>query len=333
MEMRTLGRQGLTVSALGLGCMGLSQAYGPADDEESIATVHRAIEVGVTLLDTAMSYGAGHNEELIGRAIAGLRDQVVLASKVGIVRDEHGVHVDAHPARIRGYCEASLARLGVEHLDLYYLHRVDPAVPVEESVGAMAELVAEGKTRFLGLSEASVEDLQRAVATHPIAALQSEWSLWWREVEDDLLPAARRLGVGLVPYSPLGRGFLTDTLTAATADSVDAEDLRRHDPRFHGDNAHRNQAILAEVQAITAQRGVTPGQLALAWLLAQGDDVVPIPGTKRRDRLEENAAAADIDLTPADLHRLHAKAPRDAWAGDRHSFAAHHTTRTTGLPA
>jgi len=325
METRTLGRQGLTVSAIGLGCMGLSQAYGPADDEESIATVHRAIEVGVTLLDTAMSYGAGHNEELIGRAITGRRDQVVLASKAGIVRDEHGVHVDAHPDRIRGYCEASLARLGVEHLDLYYLHRVDPAVPVEESVGAMADLVAEGKVRHLGLSEASVEELERAVATHPIAALQSEWSLWWREIEDDVVPAARRLGVGLVPYSPLGRGFLTGTLTPA--ERFGAEDLRHGDPRFHGDNAHRNQAILAEVQALAAQRGVTPGQLALAWLLAQGEDIAPIPGTKRRDRLEENAAAADADVTPADLDRLNAVAPRSAWAGDRHSFGAHHTTR------
>jgi len=333
MKTRTLGRQGMIVSALGLGCMGMSQAYGPADDEESIATVHWAIEVGVTLLDTAMSYGAGHNEQLIGRAITGRRDQVVLASKVGIVRDEHGVRVDAHPDRLRGYCEASLARLGVEHLDLYYLHRVDPAVPVEESVGAMAELVAEGKVRYLGLSEAGVEDLQRAVATHPIAALQSEWSLWWREIEDDVVPVARRLGVGLVPYSPLGRGFLTGTLTAATADGFGADDLRRGDPRFHGDNAHRNQAILAEVQNMAAERGVTPGQLALAWLLAQGDDVVPIPGTKRAKRVEGNAAAADVDLTPADIDRLHAEAPRDGWAGDRHSFAAHHTTRTTGVPS
>ena len=330
MKMRTLGQQGLTVSAIGLGCMGMSHAYGPADDDESIATVHRAIEAGVTLLDTAMSYGAGHNEELLGRAITGRRDQVVLASKVGIIRDEHGVRVDAHPDRIRGYCEASLARLGVEHLDLYYLHRVDPAVPVEESVGAMAELVHEGKVRHLGLSEASVEDLQRAVATHPIAALQSEWSLWWREIDDDVLPAARRLGVGLVPYSPLGRGFLTGTLT--TAERFGAEDLRHGDPRFQSDNAHRNQAILAEVQAIAAHRGVTPGQLALAWLLAQGEDVAPIPGTKRATRVEENAAAADVDLTPADLARLEAVAPRDAWAGDRHSFAAHRTTRTTGVP-
>ncbi len=248
---------------------------------------------------------------------------MVLASKVGIVRDEHGVHVDAHPDRIRGYCEASLARLSVDHLDLYYLHQVDPAVPVEESVGAMAELVHEGKVRYLGLSEAGVEDLDRAVATHPIAALQSEWSLWWREIEDDVLPAARHLGVGLVPYSPLGRGFLTGTLSPATADGFDTDDLRRGDPRFHGDNGHRNQAILAEVQALAAQRAVTPGQLALAWLMAQGDDVVPIPGTKRAKRVEENAAAADLDLTPADLARLEVLAPRSAWAGDRH----HHTIR------
>jgi aryl-alcohol dehydrogenase-like predicted oxidoreductase len=329
MKTRTLGRQGLTVSAIGLGCMGLSQSYGPADDEESIATVHRAIEVGVTLLDTAMSYGAGHNEELLGRAITGQRDRVVLASKVGIVRDEHGVHVDAHPDRIRGYCEASLARLGVDHLDLYYLHRVDPAVPIEESVGAMAELVGQGKVRYLGVSEASVEDLQRAVATHPIAALQSEWSLWWREIEDAVLQAARRLGVGLVPYSPLGRGFLTGTLTAAAVDGFGAEDLRRGDPRFHGENIQRNQAIVTDIRALAAERDVTPGQLALAWLLAQGEDIAPIPGTKRRARLEENAAAADVDLTAADLERLHAVAPRSAWAGDRHSFAAHHTTRSS----
>jgi aryl-alcohol dehydrogenase-like predicted oxidoreductase len=333
MKTRTLGREGLTVSAMGLGCMGLSQAYGPADDEESIATVRRAIEVGVTLLDTAMSYGAGHNEQLIGRAITGRRDQVVLATKVGIVRDEHGVHVDAHPDRIRGYCEASLARLGVDHLDLYYLHRVDPTVPVAESVGAMAELVAEGKVRYLGLSEATVEDLERAVATCPIAAVQSEWSLWWREIEDDVVPAARRLGVGVVPYSPLGRGFLTGTLTGATGGGFDADDLRHGDPRFHGNNAHRNQAILAEVEALAAERGVTPGQLALAWLLAQGDDVVPIPGTRRAKRMEENAAAVDVDRMPADLGRLEAVAPRAAWAGDRHSFAAHHTTRTAGAPA
>jgi len=243
------------------------------------------------------------------------------------------VHVDAHPNRIRGYCEASLARLGVEHLDLYYLHRVDPAVPVEESVGAMAELVVDGKVRHLGLSEASVDELQRAVATHPISALQSEWSLWWREIEDDVVPAARRLGVGLIPYSPLGRGFLTGTLSPAIADGFGADDLRRGDPRFHGDNRHRNQAILAEVQALAAERGVTPGQLALAWLLAQGQDVVPIPGTKRAKRVEENAAAAVIELAPADLDRLRDVAPRAAWAGDRHSFAAHHTTRTTGVPA
>ncbi len=327
MKTRTLGRQGLTVSAIGLGCMGMSQAYGPADDEESIATVRRAIEVGVTLLDTAMSYGAGHNERLLGRAITGQRDRVVLASKVGIVRDEHGVHVDAHPDRIRGYCEASLARLGVDHLDLYYLPRVDPAVPVEESVGAMAELVGQGKVRYLGVSEASVEDLERAVATHPISVLQSEWSLWWREIEDDVVPAARRLGVGLVPYSPLGRGFLTGTLPAP--DDFGAEDLRRGDPRFHGESLHRNQAIVTEIRALAAERDVTPGQLALAWLLAQGEDIAPIPGTKRRARLEENAAAADVDLTAADLERLHAVAPRSAWAGDRHSFAAHHTTRSS----
>ncbi len=258
---------------------------------------------------------------------------MVLASKVGIVRDEHGVRVDAHPDCIRGYCEASLARLGVEHLDLSYLHRVGGAVPVEESVGAMADLVQEGKVRYLGLSEASVEDPQRAVATHPIAALQSEWSLWWREIEDDVVPAARRLGVGLVPYSPLGRGYLTGTLSAGTAGGFGADELRNGDPRFDGDNAHRNQAILAQIQALAAERGVTPGQLSVEWLLAPGEDVVPIPGTKRAARVDENAAAADVDLTAADLARLEAVAPRTGWAGDRHSFAAHHTTRTMGAQA
>lgn len=309
MKTRNLGPQGLTVSAIGLGCMGLSQAYGPADDDESIATVRRAIDVGVTLVDTAMSYGAGHNERLVGRAIAGRRGEVVLATKVGIVRDEHGVRVDARPDHIRGYLEASLGRLGVDHVDLYYLHRVDPAVPIEESVGAMAELVEEGKVGHLGLSEASVDDLERAVATHPITALQSEWSLWWREIEDDVVPAARRLGIGVVPYSPLGRGFLAGAITA-TSDAFGADDLRHGDPRFQGENLRRNQVILAELASLAVEDHVTTGQLALAWLLAQGDDVVPIPGTRRRERLEENAEAAAVELDPAAHARLEALAPR-----------------------
>jgi len=326
MQTRTLGPQALTVSALGLGCMGMSQAYGPTDDTESIATVQRAIDLGVTFLDTAMSYGVGHNERLLSQALAGRRDQVTLATKFGIVRDADGVHVDARPEYVRGYCEASLGRLGVEHIDLYYLHRVDPAVAIEETIGAMADLVAEGKVRHLGLSEATVEQLERAAAIHPISALESEWSLWWREIEDDVLPAARRLGIGIVPYSPLGRGFLTG---AVATDTLEKDDLRRGDPRFTGPALEHNQALLDEVRRVAAEREATPGQLALAWLLAQGEDVVPIPGTKRRVRVEENAAAAAITLSPKELDRLEAAAPRAAWSGDRQSFAAYRTTRAT----
>jgi len=326
MQTRTLGAQALTVSALGLGCMGMSQAYGPTDDSESIATVQRAIDLGITFLDTAMSYGAGHNERLLGQALAGRRDQVTLATKFGIVRDADGVRVDARPEHVRGYCEASLQRLGVEHIDLYYLHRVDPGVAIEETIGAMADLVAEGKVRHLGLSEATVEQLERATATHSITALQSEWSLWWREIEDDVLPAARRLGIGIVPYSPLGRGFLTGTVAT---DTLAADDLRRGDPRFDGKALEHNRALVDEVRRVAAEREVTPGQLALAWLLAQGDDVVPVPGTKRRERVEENAAAAAIALSVSDLARLEEVAPRAAWSGERESFAAYRTTRAT----
>jgi aryl-alcohol dehydrogenase-like predicted oxidoreductase len=309
--------------------MGLSQAYGRADDDESIATVRRALDIGITLLDTAMSYGAGHNEELIGRAITGRREEAVLATKVGIVRDERGVHVDARPDRIRGYLEASLARLGVDHLDVYYLHRVDGAAPIEESIGAMADLVAAGKVGYLGVSEATVDELERAVNTHPISAVQVEWSLWWREVEDDVIPAARRLGIGVVPYSPLGRGFLAGAITTETAEELGADDARRRDPRFQGENLLRNQAILTELGVLAAERDVTTAQLALAWLLAQGDDVVPIPGTRHRERLEQNARAVGVELSSADLRRLEAVAPRAAWVGDRQSFAAHHLARTS----
>jgi aryl-alcohol dehydrogenase-like predicted oxidoreductase len=326
MKTRALGMEGLSVSALGLGCMGFSQAYGPADDEESIATIRRAIDLGVTMLDTAMSYGCGHNEQLVGRAIAGRRERVVLATKFGIVRvDDSGVHLDGRPEHVRGFCEASLTRLAVEHIDLYYLHRVDPEVPVEETVGAMAGLVADGKVRYLGLSEASAEQLERAAAIHPISALQCEWSLFWREVEDDIVPAARQLGIGVVPYSPLGRGFLTGTVTAG---DFGVSDFRSHDPRFRGEALHRNQAIMDQVRQLATELKLTPAQLTLAWLLAQGNDVVPIPGTRRRTRVEENIAAVDLVLSGSDLERLELMASRAAWAGDRQSFATRNTKRS-----
>lgn len=324
MKIRNLGPDGLAVSAIGLGCMGMSQLYGPVDDTESVATLHHAIDSGVTFLDTAMSYGTGHNEQLLARVLATRRNEVVVATKFGIVRSEQGVRVDGRPENVRGYCEASLSRLGIDHIDLYYAHRVDPQVPIEETVGAMAELVAEGKVGRLGLSEANVEQLERAVATHPIAALQSEWSLWWRDIEDEVLPAARRLGVGIVAFSPLGRGFLTGTVDVG---DLTAGDARRSDPRFTGEGGARNRALLAELDALAGERGATAGQLALAWLLAQGADVVPIPGTKRRSRLDENAAAADLRLDAADLARLETLVPRAAWSGDRVAFGAPATTR------
>lgn len=326
MEQRNLGTDGLSVSAVGLGCMGLSQAYGPADDDESIATIRRALDVGVSLLDTAMSYGAGHNEQLVGRAIAGRREQVVLATKLGIVRDQDGMRLDGRPEHVRGYCDASLGRLGVDAIDLYYLHRVDPDVPVTDTVAAMAELVEQGKVRQLGLSEANAGQLEQAAAVHPIAALQMEWSLFWREPEDDVIPAARRLGIGLVPYSPLGRGMLTGALSSG---GFGAGDFRANDPRFAGDDLGRNLALVGALRALAAERGATPGQLALAWLLAQGPDVIPIPGTRSPRRVGENAAAADLELSAADLARLEEVTPRSAWAGDRFSFAAQRTARTT----
>jgi aryl-alcohol dehydrogenase-like predicted oxidoreductase len=305
--------------------MGFSQAYGPADDDQSVTTLRTALDLGVTLIDTAMSYGLGHNERLVGRAVAGRRDEVVLATKFGIVRDEHGTHLDGHPARVRQYCDASLERLGVDVIDLYYLHRVDPSVPVAETIGAMAGLVAAGKVRHLGISEASPGQLEQAAAVHPIAAAEFEWSLSWREPEDDVVPAARALGIGIVPYSPLGRGLLTGALPAGP---FPPGDFRATDPRFAGDHLAGNLELVETLAGIARERGVTVGQLALAWLLAQGPDVVPIPGSRNRRRVVENAAAADLTLSAADLATLEAAAPRHAWQGDRTSFAAHGSVRS-----
>jgi aryl-alcohol dehydrogenase-like predicted oxidoreductase len=312
---RALGRSGLEVSAQGLGCMGMSFAYGPADEAEAIATIHRALELGVTFLDTADMYGIGANEQLVGKAIADRRDQVTLATKFGIVMDpdnprKRGVRGDA--AYVRQACDASLQRLGLDHIDLYYQHRPDTNVPIEETVGAMAELVAAGKVRHLGLSEASSATIRRAAAVHPIAALQSEWSLFSRDIEADVVGTCRELGVGLVPYSPLGRGLLTGAV--GSLDELADDDFRRTQPRFQGDNLDANLQLVAVVREVAEARGVTPGQVALAWVQAQGDDVVPIPGTKRRTYLEENAAALDVALTADELARLDVLAP----VGDRY---------------
>jgi aryl-alcohol dehydrogenase-like predicted oxidoreductase len=292
----------------------MSQSYGPADEQESIATIYRAIELGMCFLDTANVYGDGHNERLVGRAIATRRDKVILATKFGLKADDGSLRTSGRPAYVKACCDASLVRLGVEYIDLYYQHRVDPDVPIEDTVGAMAELVQAGKVRYLGLSEASVDSLERAVATHPITALQSEWSLWTRDLEDAVLPAARRLGIGIVPYSPLGRGFLTGQITSP-------DDFRRTNPRFQGENFQRNLELVAEVRRLAEEKHVTAGQLALAWLLAQGEDVVPIPGTKRRVNLEQNVAACGITLSPDDLQRLEALAPKGAWSGSRYADA------------
>jgi len=328
MKKRILGVQGLAVSVLGLGCMGLSQGYGAANDIESVATMHRAIDLGITFLDTAMSYGTGHNERLLGHALAGRRDQVTLATKFGIVRGPNGVQLDGRPEHVRRYCDASLARLGVDTIDLYYLHRVDPQVRIEETIGAMAELVTAGKVRYLGLSEVSPKDLERAAAVHPISAVQFEWSLFWREPEDDVIPAARRLGIGLVPYSPLGRGMLAGAVTAQVLAAASDGDFRKGDPRFSGEHLRRNLALVGELRRLADQRAASPAQLALAWLLAQGSDVVPIPGTRHAARVVENAAAVDLTLSTDELAHLESVAGRSAWSGDRRSFAAYGTTRT-----
>jgi aryl-alcohol dehydrogenase-like predicted oxidoreductase len=315
----------LVTSAIGLGCMGFSQGYGPADDEQSLRAIGTALDAGITMLDTAMSYGRGHNERLVARALAGRRGHVQIATKFGIVRDENGVRLDGRPDHVRGYCEDSLSRLGTDVIDLYYLHRVDPAVPVAETVGAMAELVTEGKVRHIGLSEVTPAQLEEAAAVHPIAAVQFEWSLLWREPEDDIVPAARRLGAGLVAYSPLGRGLLTATLDRA---SIDTSDFRRPDPRFHDAALDRNLAQAGALWRVAAEYNVTPAQLALAWLLAHGQDVVPLPGSREPGRVEQNAAAADLRLTETDLRHIDQIVPRAGWAGDRTSFAVPATARS-----
>ena len=304
----------LTVSAIGLGCMGMSEFYGETDDDQSLETIARALDIGVTFLDSSDMYGSGHNEELVGRAIASRRDEVKLATKFAIRRDGRSRWIDNSPEWVREACEASLRRLGTDHIDLYYMHRRSPDVPIEESVGAMAELVAEGKVGHLGLSEVSAETLRAACSLHPIAALQSEWSLFTREIEREIVPAARELGVGLVPYSPLGRGELTGALEIG-----DESDFRRHLPRFQRENRERNLERLEVIRTLGEALGATPAQVALAWLLHQGDDVAPIPGTKRVNYLEQNAAAAKIELTPDHLRALDEAFPPGATAGDRYA--------------
>ena len=319
MERRKLGDTGRTVSAIGLGCMGMSDFYGGRDEAEAVATIHRALDLGVDFLDTADMYGVGRNEELIGRAIKGRRDQVVLATKFGNVRAPDGkpLGINGRPDYVRSACEASLRRLGVDTIDLYYQHRVDPETPIEDTVGAMAELVRQGKVRHLGLSEAAPATIRRAHAVHPIGALQTEYSLWSREPEAEILPTVRELGIGFVAYSPLGRGFLTGQIRSP--EDLDADDWRRQAPRFQGENFQRNLDLVAMIESLSERKGCTPGQLALAWVLARGEDVVPIPGTKRRSYLEENAGAAQIGLTLGDLAEIDEAMPPGAAAGDRYA--------------
>jgi aryl-alcohol dehydrogenase-like predicted oxidoreductase len=325
MRKRTLGRSGLEVSAIGLGCMGMSEFYGDGDEAESIATIHRAIELGVTFLDTADIYGLGRNEELVGRAIRGRRDQVVLATKFGNVRNAEGrsIGINGRPDYVQAACEASLRRLGVDVIDLYYQHRVDPNTPIEDTVGAMADLIRQGKVRYLGLSEAAAETIRRAHAVHPIAALQTEYSLWSREPEAEILPTTRELGIGFVAYSPLGRGFLTGQIKRI--EDLDADDWRRQTPRFQGENFQRNLDLVATIEAMARRKGCTPAQLALAWVLAQGGDIVPIPGTKRRRYLEENLGALDVSLTPAELREIDEALPPGVAVGDRYAEAGMRT--------
>ena len=321
MNRRELGRSGLKVSAMGLGCMGMSEFYGAADEIEAIATIHRALEIGIDFLDTADMYGSGSNEELVGRAIRGKRQQYVLATKFGNVRTPGGGFgpVNGKPEYVKEACDASLKRLGVDVIDLYYQHRVDPDVAIEDTVGAMKLLVEAGKVRYLGLSEAGPETIRRAYAVHPIAALQTEYSLWSRDPEDEILPVCRELGVGFVPYSPLGRGFLTGQIKSV--EDFAPDDFRRHGPRFQGDNFRKNLELVAKIEEMAKAKGCKPAQLALAWVMARGEDIVPIPGTKRRTYLEENAGALSVSLSNDDLARIDAIAPQGAAAGTRYPEA------------
>ena len=319
MDARSLGSQGLVSSIEGLGCMGMSEFYGATDEAEAIATIHHALDLGVTMLDTADMYGPFTNEELVGRAIAERRDEVVLATKFGLVRDPEDPRrrgINGRPDYVISACDASLRRLQVDHIDLYYQHRVDLDVPIEETIGAMASLVDAGKVRFLGLSEAGAETIRRAHSVHPISALQSEYSLWSRDIEDEVIPTIRELGIGLVAYSPLGRGFLTGRF--ATPDDFDEGDFRRYSPRFQGENFARNLSLVERVRELAGEHSCTPGQLALAWVLAQGEDIVPIPGTKRRSYLEENVAATEIVLSEDDLRRIDELAPVGVASGERY---------------
>lgn len=319
MQQRKLGNQGLTVSELGLGCMGMSEFYGTGDESESIATIHRALELGVNFLDTADMYGRGANEELVGKAISQHREQIILATKFGIQRGEDNSFrgISGRPEYVRTACDASLKRLNIDYIDLYYQHRVDPTVPIEDTVGAMAELVKQGKVRYIGLSEASAATIRRAADVHPISALQSEYSLWSRDIEDEIIPTIQELGIGLVAYSPLGRGFLSGTVTSI--ENLAPDDYRRNSPRFQGENFNKNLELVERVKEIATEKSVTPGQLALAWLLAKSKETVPIPGTKRRTYLEENVAATDIKLIPAELQRIEEVAPKNSFIGDRYS--------------